>query len=253
MLNIPSILNKPEFYDAPLNYKWETKSTNFFSLEAHNDKIGRALWSLNQKATFGLATALCEWIYWRLSKHIHRPKINDALEAHWAGIIHQDYFFDWESEEEFTTDIVEGPIWVMLRCIGYVRENYFSGHFFINYKVPNLVMLARHISPDRKFFDTWYNGILSKAAELFPPGYDYAEIFRKMDKYDGDVYESSNEPPIPRQFFWDEEYDYETANNIKTINDFLSNLKYVENQFLNPPDLMIEEGFQGIPYKYRLK
>lgn len=253
MLNIPTILNNEFFLKSPLNYSWDDVTSSFYYVDAHNEKIGKALWSLNHKATFGVATALCEWIYWRMSEHINRPKVNQALEAQWAGIIDMHYFFDWEFDEDYLSDPIDGPIWVMLKCISYPREAYVNGYIFINKKIPNLAMLARHISPEPKLFDNWFSHILKKSAELFPAGYDYAEVLADFKNREDDIYDSTNEPAIPRCFFWDLNYDPKDSDNNKIINEFLANLNYQENTFLIPPEEMIEDGFAGTPYQYKEK
>lgn len=251
MLAIPSILNNDIFLNASLDYKWEQKTSTFYYVDAHNENIGKALWSLNHKATLGVATALCEWIFWRLSKHIDNPVINQALEAQWTGIINKHYFIDWEFDEDYISDSVDGPIWVMLKCIQYPREAYINGYIFINKKVPNLAMLARHISPDQQFFDKWFSNVLKKAAELFPAEYDYAEILTDLKQHEDDSYDSSSEFAIPRAFFWDVDYNFEKEDNGKLINDFLVSLNHENSPFLVSPEDMNEEGFVGTPYKYK--
>ncbi|XKM12637.1 hypothetical protein RCS94_06320 [Orbaceae bacterium ac157xtp] len=249
-MKIPTILNHPEFLDAPLNYKWEDKTSTFYYVDAHNENIGKALWSLNHKATFGVATALAEWIFWRLSAHIKPIMINQSLESQWAGIIDKHYLIDWNFDKEYQSNPVQGPIWVMLKCIQYPREAYVNGYIFINKKIPNLAMLARHISPDKKLFDEWLSHILKKSAHYFPAQYSYEEILKDLKNHEGDIYNSTREPAIPRAFFWDLDYDFDKADNHKIINEFLSSLNYQDNQFLIKPRQMIEEGFMGTPYKY---
>jgi len=65
-----------------------------------------------------------------------------------------------------------------------------------------------------------------------------------------DKYDSTAEPVIPRNFYWDVDFDYRTADNTSIINGYLSGLDYRNNQFLSSPETMIEEGFKGTPYKY---
>lgn len=94
---------------------------------------------------------------------------------------------------------------------------------------------------------------LKKAALLFPSGYDYSEILKDVYTYEKRKYNSSDEAVIPRQFFWDEDFDYQAAGNAELINEFLSTLDYKNNEFLNPPKTMLKNGFLGTPYKYESK
>lgn len=251
MLTIPNILNSDEFLNTPLNYDWNGGSSSFYVVDAQNEKIGRALWLLNHKATLGIATALGEWIFWRLSSYTDRPKVNQILEAHWAGVINKHYFFNWAFEEEYLSDVLEGPTWAMLSCLQYPRTIYFQGGFFINKKVSNLAMLARHITSNKKFFDDWFSHILAKSSKLFPAQYDRQEILDNYDNYEDEIYDSSQEPAIPRDYYWKKDYSFEKINNVNTINNFLNSLNYEESEFILKPKEMIGEGFDGIPYKYK--
>lgn len=74
-----------------------------------------------------------------------------------------------------------------------------------------------------------------------------------MDEYEEKSYDSSEELPIPRQFFWDEDFDYKMTDNSKLLNVFLSSISYKDDPFINSPEKMIKAGFQGTPYKYKRK
>lgn len=99
MLKIPKILDTSEFLDAPLDYKWDEKTSEFYYVDACNDKISGALWALNHKATFGLAIALGEWVFWRISNHIDKGKLIPVFESHWAGLIDKHYMLILPPEE----------------------------------------------------------------------------------------------------------------------------------------------------------
>ncbi|MDR2948756.1 MAG: hypothetical protein LBV71_06060 [Prevotella sp.] len=248
MLTIPKILDTPEFLDAPLGYKWDKNSAGYYSVDAENEKIVDALWQLNHKATYGLATALGEWIYWRSSKYINKETTLLALEAQWAGLVHYLYGVNWKFGNEYISTPVDGPFWAMMTCMQDCRESYMTGDYFINSKTDNLAILARHISPDKEFFDTWLNNILHTSSNLFPARYDRQEIFENMDDYEDKYYDSTDEPAIPRQFFWEPDYSFENEDNVKLINDFLSNLDYKNNTFLSSPRSLLKRNFKGTPY-----
>lgn len=66
-------------------------------------------------------------------------------------------------------------------------------------------------------------------------------------------YDLSNEPPIPREFFFEDEFDYQTANIPELLDNFLQNIGYVTYEgFFYTPEQMLENGFKGIPYRYLL-
>ncbi|XKM12635.1 hypothetical protein RCS94_06310 [Orbaceae bacterium ac157xtp] len=248
-MNIPTILNHSEFMDAPLDYKWDEDTSLFYIDEADNEKVYVAFWALNHKASMGMIAALCEWIYWRVYKHVGRPSIEECIEGLWASIINKDYSFNWEANNEYNSTPAEGPIYAMIFSLNQLIDAYHEGwHFFIN--VDKLALLARHIAPNKKQFDEWFQKTLKKAASLFPSTIDHKDIAKHPRKYDDVYYDSSDEPAIPREFFFEAGFDYETADNASLINQFLSNLDYANNRFLNSPEKMLELGFKGTPYKY---
>lgn len=155
---------------------------------------------------------------------------------HWAsnakGVINKHYFYSWSYEGDYISEPIYGPTYSMWQCIQYITYNYEENDFCTNDDISRLAVIARHICPDKKLFDNWLSEIMKKATGLFP--------YKKV----------SENPAIPRQFFFESDYDYETADNLNIINDFLSNLDYKENDLLNPPKKMISKGFQGTPYKY---
>ncbi|MBC1761268.1 hypothetical protein HCA31_02020 [Listeria welshimeri] len=68
MLKIPDILNNPSFYDAELDYKWNSDMRYEWDEKVSNSKLFNLFLKLNHKASIGMAAALAEWIYWRLHK-----------------------------------------------------------------------------------------------------------------------------------------------------------------------------------------
>lgn len=254
MLTVPNMLNNEFFLGAPLDYKWGNKAAGFYAVDAEKMKLGVALFTINHKATFGIATALMEWVYWRVSRHIEIPTFLPIIESQWAAIIDKHYSFhkDFENtsliDEDFNPAVQ--PIWVMLFVLNSPKYSYFNGRFLINVAVDKLAVLARHISPDKKFFDSWLSHVLKKAAKLFPAQYSYHEVIENRKEYFNKSYDSSDESAIPREFFFEPDYDYNVANNHLLINKFLSSLDYKNNPNLNSPEQMIAEGFAGTPYQY---
>lgn len=247
MLTIPKILDTPEFYDAPLSYKWKDSSAEFYYVDAKNDKVYEGIAKLNYKATLGMATALCEWVYWRVLNHTETPEplAKVGIESLWASVVDKQYSFTWHyGSGKYQTDPANGAMYAMLKCIGGSIASYHTGNSVFK-DIDHLAMLARHIAPDQSFFDQWFKRTLEKATELFP--------FVETENNPASKYDCSLEPVVPREFFFDPDYDYETADNVKLINNFLSSIDYENNKALNNPKKMIEQGFQGTPYKYEPK
>lgn len=243
-MDIPKIFNSSEYLNTPLNYKWEASTAEFYFVDAGNDKVYEAIAKLNYKATLGMATALCEWVYWRVINHIESPEplAKMGIESLWASIVDKHYSFKWRyGSGEYQIDPGNGAIWAMLKCIGGSIASYHNGNSVFK-DIDNLAMLARHIAPDQSFFDEWFKTTLEKATKLFP--------FETTSSNSAESYDCSFEPAIPREFFFESDYDFETADNAFFINKFLSSLDYKSNKALNSPEKMLELGFSGTPYKY---
>lgn len=250
-MKIPEVLNNPEFLDAPLRYKWGKDIVDFYRIDAKNDKIDLAFEKLNHKATYGVITAFCEWIYWRVFKHdINFPLVEMSIKSQWASLIDKRYSFAWNYSGDYVSDVANSTLWTMLKIIITLRDNYYNGHYFFT-GVDKLGLLARYVSPNKDVFDEWLEITIKKAAKLFPAQYDHREIVRNPRDYDWTEYDSSGESPIPREFFFDPCYDYETGNDIQLLNRFLSSLDYKNNKLLNSPEKMFELGFTGTPYQYK--
>lgn len=168
-----------------------------------------------------------------MSPHINKPDILPALEAQWAAVIDRRYFYSWHYNAGYVSDPIAGPTYAMWKCVQFISYNYEQNNpAGVVADVPRLAMIARHICPIRTHFERWLSDVVTKSTALFPfsaPALD---------------------PAIPRQFFFEPDYDYATADNAKNIRDFLSTLDYQHNEFLNSPATMKEKGFAGTPYRF---
>jgi hypothetical protein len=257
MLTIPKILDTPEFLDAKLDYKW-TNSIEDGMTERVSDILFDTVCPLNHKAQTGLAIAMTEFIYWRLHKFCEKKNIElttsfSLVEILWTGIIDKQYavcypprIFDIEDAK------IVGVISNTDAFLSYTSKRYLKGSYFTYESVPSLVKLARHIAPDKDWFDNWITDIFQRALKLFPALYDVDEIIFERNTYEKMVYDSSLEPSIPREFFFEPDFDYEKAAIIALNQAYLDNLD-PNNLFLNPTKEIIENGFEGTPYKYEPK
>lgn len=247
MLKIPNLLNSPDFTEANLSYKWDENLPHYLYREAKDDRLNDLFIQMNHKSSLGLAAAMGEWIFWRLHKFIDLKGAISTIEPLWAGLIDKRYIVDWGYDCNFESDNLRGPKWVALIALEDTRSYYLSGNYFINTTMDKLALLARHITPDPNMFDTWLIDCIKRCIALFPTTYDRRGVSGSEKHY----YDSSNEPPIPREFYFSPEFEYDKSNIPKLLNDYLSSLSWQENDFLSPPDDMKNRGFIGTPYQYK--
>ncbi len=256
MLQIPQLLDTPEFLDAKLDYKWNSSIEDRMT-EKVSDKLFDAVCPLNHKAQMGIALAMTEFIYWRLHKFCEKENIDltipfSFVEAAWPGIIDKQYAISLPPRifEETGNVKIGAVIENTDAFLSYVATGYLNGSYFAYESVPSIIALARHIAPDKDWFDKWSTDIFSRALKLFPAQYNVDDIIFERPTYKKMMYDSSNEPPIPREFFFESGFDYKTADITALNQVYLKNLD-LDNPFLNPTQKMIENGFQGTPYKYK--
>lgn len=199
----------------------------------------------------GLATACSEWVFWRISKeHDMIGRVFNAIEPLWLGQIDKHYVLNWKYAAPKRDTIYANIVWIIFNSHLFIRDNYIKGDYQIQFRVMNLAMLARHVTPDKKMFDNWFSDCLERSITLFPAQYDRGEILGKIVN----GYDSSDEPAIPREFYFEPGFDYEKADIDSLLEKFVDSVDFLTNDtFFFSPEKLIERGFQGTPYKYTPK
>jgi|GEM_PF-2137753 len=262
MITIPEILKQIDYTNKPLDYKWdENKSERFLSQQVINKKLLNEIAKLNYKATFGFASAAYEWICWRFLNW--RPKNSgkamdvsfQAVEAHWVGLIDKYYLRLWSNGavyKELPEDGIERPLWMAQNLMSDARFNYAKTRPTLYGNATRLLTLARYLSTEETLFDSWLKDCLDRAEKLFPnKQWPIGEEISR-DNMD-ENYDSNNDPFIPRKFFFIEGFNYQLTDLRKMQQDLIGQADYMDNMLLSKPEKMIEEGFQGTPYKYEPK
>lgn len=254
MLIMPTLLKNIQIENELPKYTWNGDKFIYFMHEVKNDKLTDAIRLLNHKATMGLTLAAGEWILWRLSRETNIITTLNPLEAMWAGLIDKRYPLNWENNNKKDRGLlVEGPIFILNRCLQVGLSRYQEGSYSFSEFVVHIISLARYIlpKPHIKTFDNWLSNCLKRSAELFPTQYDVIDIIWNEEKYEGTSYDSSNEHPIPREFYFEPNFDYKTADIQGLLNQFLNSLDPKTNPYLQSPEEMLKQGFQGTPYQYQ--
>ncbi|XKM12640.1 hypothetical protein RCS94_06335 [Orbaceae bacterium ac157xtp] len=248
-IQIPSILNNESFLIDENLISWDETKTDYFAYKIQNDKLVDQLWKLNHKATVGLATALSEWILWRFSKDHNISVPLNSLEAMWLGLVNKYYLIDWGYNKSEGETIWSNILWVVFSGQEFIRSNYIHGNYQIQWWVMNLAMLARYITPNKTLFDNWFNDCLVRLTQFFPTQYNRGDVMDHPKNYP-EFYDSSHEPPIPREFFFEPDFDYEKADIDGLLSQFMAQVNHINSPFFRKAENMLEKGFVGIPYIY---
>lgn len=233
-LSTPEVILKSKSIGAPIDFKWNKKKIEQFldPLDLNKD-LEIALNYINHKATIGLSAALLEWIYCRFSGYSKSANdIPQRIEALWCSIANRDNSQPLDFDIDLNVPAsgsVNGPIWIALMNIRMIDVKYRKGSYFIQDELIGLVLLARHVTTKKKVFDKWFNNVIAELNYHYPCAYNYTNL----DESDEAVYDSSNEPIICREFFFDPEFAYSVESTENALHNFINNLDYKANPFLH--------------------
>jgi hypothetical protein len=106
----------------------------------------------------------------------------------------------------------------------------------------NLALLAHYVMSEPNAFDNWLEAALRKGTTTFP---------REVESYDFDenFYEYMVEKIVPREFFFDPDFEYSDDAAMDVLQQFLDSLNPDNNPYLNTADEMKAEGYPRTPYK----
>ncbi|AKJ41633.1 hypothetical protein [Pragia fontium] len=255
-MEVPVFFKNNNVFSSVSGYKWDKQISTYISVESkyENEKLEKAFDLLSHKAKIGLAAAISEWIYWCLHSESKNKSIYYAIESLWVSIIDKNYIVNdvnFIEEEIEPQDRVEGPIWRVLFCLTILKRHYLKGAYPMGVDLITLTILARHITNNNECFDKWIANCLLRLSQDFPARYNRVEIKKEnLKEYKKGVYDSFDELVIPRDFFFEESFVYDSESVVSLINIFLKEVSYQSNPYLNSPDIMLVGGFKGTPYKY---
>ena len=221
----------------------------FSSLFITNERLLDVVLKIGYKAALGVAIALTELVHQRSEKfypHINASQeFTPRIKSLWAGAIDplylKTYEFGFKYPDENGCSSPYSSNWYILFNI---TNCYIEGSGCIHQYLVGLSMLARHLMPNKKIFDSWFTEVMRKTTETFPYLNDFEIIDGCEVKYD-----CSEIAPIPREFFFDPKFKYSEEAAKPVLNAFLQSLDYNNNPWLCAPEEMLAKGFKGEPYK----
>ncbi|KUJ60175.1 hypothetical protein AR687_18950 [Flavobacteriaceae bacterium CRH] len=232
--NVPEIISESKSIGSAIDFTWNRKKIDKFLDPIEQDAdLENALVRINHKGSVGLTAALLEWIYWRFTGYTQATHdTQKRIEALWCSINDREQtnplLFDTDLEIP-AVGSVDGVLWIALMNVRMVDVRYRKGSYFLQNELIGLVLLARHITPKKKVFDKWFNKVISDLTRVCPCQYDYTDL----DESDEAVYNSSNEPVVCREFFFDAKFEYSTEEAEKALYKFIDNLDHKANPFLD--------------------
>jgi hypothetical protein len=233
-LRIPGYIENARIIDQSPRYKWN--DVDPMSICGHGEsKFSREVGKISRRGLAALSAGFAEWVAWRLKNYCDDRVLFLKIEAMWLAVVDWRYMHlpDAPERKVFKKDwqgADRGPVYVAFKLLDEVFDSVSREQASSPY-VGCLAQLVLHIIGKPKPFSDWYRLIVARFAKLYPA--------TRKDMVG---------PPVPREAL-DPELDFKAAMTNELLAEFLGSLDYKNNRFLRSPKEMIEEGFEGTPYR----
>lgn len=241
---VPADIGSAGIASAPIEHTWdEDLALRLYAQKDPNMKLHRAIDEANFKAKMAAGVAITDWLLWRFEGHADLRDARLRLEAARASAVNSAYAKDlrFELKQELLfskVPAVDGPIQLALTFLGSMDARYATGNVFLAAPIVKQVLLARHVMPNKKAFESWLSASLRHAAEVFPRGPTYER---------GTKHDASAEAPVPREFF-EPDFTYTSESGAEALRRFLKTLDPKANPYLYSAEEMRARGFKETPY-----
>jgi hypothetical protein len=234
---IPKYIQTAKIQDDTIRYRWDDWNEEQAQEPIDEDFLAR-LQGLSQRAIFAFTAGTAEWILHRFGTLCDSPLPFQYLEAAWAMMIDLRYCgVTWEGytkESEGWVGPVKRPIAIAMTNVEYIFEA------IVEYDDPEIsgawiTNLAQYILTDPNPYKKWRERIIERLEALY--------TLNPEDKL-GEV--------IPPEAL-DPDFDFQPEQTQSLINKFLVTLNYRANPFLNSPEKMRKQGFEGTPYIFDIE
>ncbi|MBU3059269.1 hypothetical protein [Pseudomonas indica] len=224
-------------------YEWDEWNIKEYYRYLDEDWFDR-LDALTGKANLGLTIAAAEWLIHRFSSSDPDPEPGLYLEAAWAGAVHSAYCPYMETGDDPWRGPVRGP---MSMAMTIVNDALYGLEHNPNISVRAcwLYNLTRHVLPDTKAFDAWWESCVQRLER-------FHSIAIELADYEPDLFENfpNMGSPVPPEAF-DPRRPYDPAQNPSLWDAYLRSLDPSANPFLSPPEELAEhDDLPGPPYRY---
>ncbi|MGD9853093.1 MAG: hypothetical protein AB7T38_17740 [Nitrospirales bacterium] len=229
--------------DSPIvNFIWDdTRVDEDFLYDPGNFIEKMSGVSLRGKIAVGIG--MFEWVACRFASVSEDLVPFQILEAAWCANVRREYMEYFELDRDEWLGPIRGPLWCgitwLMPMIFFSDDDpaeWESGLSFLS-------RLAVHVLPSSLAFEDWLNSVVARMKIFYPlPDEDpFEDLF-------GENEEERRGPLVPKEVL-NPEFEFKPDRTDFLIDRFLKSLAYHSNPFLKTPELMLEEGFLGIPYR----
>lgn len=235
-LSIPRYIDAADVQDVTIRYLWDDWNVEQAE-EPIDEEFHKRLTGISQRAIIAFTIGTAEWIVYRFSALCDDSLPSQYVEAAWAQIVHWLYEGSSWEDQAVTADWigpVKGPLGIAMTRVMYAIQSARDDED-PELRAAWIANLAPYVMSNPAPYQEWRELVMKRFTVLYP---------RNPDETLGEV--------VPRAAL-DPNSGFQPEQTEDLINDSLATLDYKTNPFLNSPKRMLEEGFDGIPYKFDIE
>jgi hypothetical protein len=229
MMSVAQFILAAGVEDPNLRFRWDDWGDEVFMMEPDEAVLAR-LEQLSLRASLAFSATAAEWIVQRFARLTDVAEPLYALEASWLQQINFLYSWDWSLDETWAGPI-RGPVRAALDQVSLGVES-LRDYSDVASSSAEVDKLAVYLLTDPTAYIRWRDSILDRFQSLYP---------LDVEDRTGDV--------VPRAAT-DPDTLFNSADTEDIIRAFMSNIDYENNPFLKDPETMLEDGFEGTPYRF---
>lgn len=237
-MDIPEPIAAAGIAGAPVRHKWSTPVSDalMYPDEDTQPRLAHAMETIGERAAFGLAMALAEWVAWRCHGLIDIADALARIEAGYAAVIDPRYAVLPMPDEPFPKDRRElhGPLKQARMIISDAHADLSTDPDPVNGWAFRMALLAKHVVPQQAALEAWLTAALKRTFARYP----------LRDE------PLSTQAPVARAFFFDPDSVAGDDLMRRALDDFLAGLDPSANPYLRTAAQLHALGFAGTPYRY---
>jgi hypothetical protein len=234
----PPFIPQQVLQDPTIRYTWD--DWNRAEIYDWVDEDIEGEWDdLSEQALAALAIAIAEWIIFRLVRFDDDPTPLQALEAAWCANVDRRYSEGLEVSTPNWLGPVRGPLGLAINLLQSALYLTLEDQEEPAELPAVLSNLAEHVCGMQADFRHWRSQCVARLRLYYRATQPVDDLFD----------EATRMQVVPREAF-DLSSPFDLEKSAALIDRFLRQVDYQANPFLQTPEEMFEDGFEGAPYTF---
>ena len=237
MYTFPKYIATSGIDDRDLDFEWDDWRPRCAYGEG-SDEVMEALAPTTLRAKIAAAVGIYEWIVYRFNCLSDDPLPRQFAEAAWCSNVSHQYLNYVELDRKAWRGPIRGPLYSARTILNDMIHHYQEDvEPAIN--VAFLSSLAIHVLQDSNIFRLWRDACVTRLVGLYQEP--------DTDPFENLFVEDTGGPLVPREVL-DPEFEFRVELTNSLIDRFFQDVDHQSNPFLQAPEVMKAEGFEGTPY-----